>query len=140
MLALIDVYLDTVLPLTRPTAVLAAQAADLPRTLEVRAYQLKGGAGPAFARIFRERAGPMLRAHGMDVVGFGQSLHAVDAYYLLRAFDSLDHLRRSENDFYGSDAWRNGPREEVLSHIENTADTVLALSPEAVEAIRRELS
>lgn len=112
----------------------------MPRTLEIRSYTLKPGAGPAFERVFREHAEPMVCAYGMDVVAFGRSAHDANAYYLIRAFDSLEHLTKSEDDFYGSDAWRNGPREELLSHIESYQDTVLTLSAEAVDALRRDLS
>lgn len=75
----------------------------------------------------------------LDVVAFGKSAHE-DAYFLIRAFDSLAHLTRSEDEFYDSDAWRNGPREAVLSHLESYHDTVLTLSAEAVEALRRDLA
>jgi heme-degrading monooxygenase HmoA len=109
------------------------------RTVELRSYKLHAGHGPAFERIFRERAGPMVRAYGMDVVAFGRSAHDENAYFLIRAFDSLAHLTQSEDEFYGSDAWRNGPREELLSHIESYQDTMLMLSAEAVETLRREL-
>lgn len=110
------------------------------RTIEVRSYKLKPNSGPAFERIFHERAGPMVRASGMDIVAFGKSAHDEKAYFLIRAFDSFDHLTKSEDEFYGSDAWRNGPREEVLSHIESYQDTVLTLSAESVEALRRDLA
>ena len=109
------------------------------RTVEIRSYKLHVGRGPAFERVFRERAEPMVRAYGMDVVAFGKSAHDENAYFLIRAFDSLAHLTKSEDDFYGSEAWRNGPREELLSHIESYQDTVLMLGPEAVEALRRDL-
>ncbi len=110
------------------------------RTLEIRSYKLHAGRGQAFERIFRERAEPMVRAYGMDVIAFGKSAHDGNAYYLIRAFDSLAHLTMSEDEFYGSEAWRNGPREELLSHIESYQDTVLQLSAEAIEALRRDLA
>lgn len=110
------------------------------RTVEIRSYKLHAGHGPAFERVFRERAEPMVRAYGMDVVAFGKSAHDDNAYYLVRAFDSVAHLTHSEDAFYGSEAWRNGPREELLSHIESYQDTVLELSAEAVEALRRDLA
>jgi hypothetical protein len=109
------------------------------RTVEIRSYKLKPNAGPAFEQLFRERAEPMVRAYGMDVVAFGKSAHDENAYFLIRAFDSLEHLTTSEDAFYGSAAWRNGPREAVLSHIESYQDTVLTLSAEAVEQLRRDL-
>jgi len=110
------------------------------RTVEIRSYKLHAGRGPAFERIFHERAGPMVRAYGMDVVAFGKSAHDDNSYYLIRAFDSLAHLTQSEDDFYGSEAWRSGPREELLSHIESYQDTVLQLSADAIEALRHDLA
>jgi hypothetical protein len=109
------------------------------RTIEIRSYTLKPASGPAFERLFRQQAEPRLRAYGMDVVAFGKSAHDDNAYFLIRAFDSLEHLTKSEDEFYGSAAWRDGPREAVLSHIETYQDTVLTLSAEAVEQLRRDL-
>lgn len=109
------------------------------RTIEVRSYKLHPNSGPAFERLFRERAEPMVRASGMDIVAFAKSAHDENAYFLIRAFDSFDHLTKSEDEFYGSDAWRNGPRQELLSHIESYHDTVVTLSADAVERLRAEL-
>ncbi len=110
------------------------------RTVEIRSYVLKPGAGSAFERVFRDQAEAMVRAYGMDVIAFGRSAHEADAYYLIRTFDSLEHLTRSEDEFYGSAAWREGPRQALLSHIENYQDTVLTLSADAVEALRKDLA
>jgi hypothetical protein len=110
------------------------------RTLEIRSYKLHPGAGPAFERLFRKQAEPMVRAYGMDIVAFGQSKHDADSWFLIRAFDSLEQLIKSEGEFYGSAQWRNGPREAVLSHIESYHDTVLTLSADAIEALRRDLN
>jgi hypothetical protein len=119
---------------------MARYISTMTRTVEIRSYKLRPGAGPAFERVFREQADPMVRAYGMDVVAFGKSAHDEDAYYLIRAFDSLAHLARSEDEFYGSAVWRNGPREAVLSHIESYQDTVLTLSADAVERLRANLA
>jgi quinol monooxygenase YgiN len=110
------------------------------RTVEIRSYTLKPNSGHAFERLFREQAEPMVRAYGMDVVAFGQSKHDADCWYLIRAFDSLAHLNKFEDEFYGSPEWRNGPREAVLSHIESYQDTVLTLSADAVERLRADLT
>lgn len=110
------------------------------RTVEIRSYKLHANAGAAFDLVFRERAEPMVRAYGMDVVAFGRSAHDENAYFLIRAFNSFEHLTQSEDEFYGSDAWRSDPREELLSHIESYQDTVLTLSAEAVERLRADLA
>jgi heme-degrading monooxygenase HmoA len=118
-----------------------AQYTDaMTRTVEIRSYKLKPGAGPAFERLFREQAAPLVRAYGMDVLAFGKSAHDDDGYFLIRAFDSLQHLTQSEDEFYGSPQWRNGPREAVLSHIESYQDTVLTLSADAAERLRADLA
>jgi hypothetical protein len=71
------------------------------------------------------------------VVAFGQSAHDPDSYFLIRAYDSLDHRQTSQAAFYGSDAWRQGPRESIIELIESDLDGVLWLTQEAVEAIRQ---
>ncbi len=106
------------------------------RLIEIRSYALKPDSGAAFQKLFLEKAFPMLRAWGFDVVAFGRSEHDANAYYIIRAFNDLAHLQTSEDAFYSSDAWRKGPREEILAHIDSYLDTVLWLSPNGVEALR----
>ena len=101
-----------------------------------RASQLRPGAGASFHERFVTRALPMLREVRMDVVAFGASLHAADAYFLVRAYDDLAHRQAAQDAFYGSAAWRQGPREEILALIEVYADAVLWMPAEAVEALR----
>jgi hypothetical protein len=110
------------------------------RTVEIRSYKLHANAGAAFERVFHERAEPMVRAYGMDVVAFGKSAHDANTYYLIRAFDSFEHLTKSQDEFYGGDAWRNGPREDLLSCIESYQDTVLTLSADAIARLRADLA
>ncbi|MGH2384964.1 MAG: NIPSNAP family protein, partial [Candidatus Limnocylindria bacterium] len=86
--------------------------------MEIRVYNLKQGAGAEFHRLVTERSLPLLHRAGVDVVACGPSLHDENAYYLLRAYASLDDLRRSEEAFYGSDAWRRGPRRLILDCID----------------------
>jgi len=106
------------------------------RLVEIRSYALKPDSGAAFQKLFLEKAFPLLREWGFDVVAFGRSEHDVNAYYLIRTFNDLAHLQASEDSFYGSDAWRKGPREEILAHIDSYLDTVLWLSPSAIEELR----
>lgn len=80
---------------------------------EIRTYTLKMGTGAAFHRLVVEQSLPMLQRWGVDVVAFGPSLDDEDLYYLIRRHPSLEERRRSQDAFYGSDEWRDGPREEV---------------------------
>jgi hypothetical protein len=109
------------------------------RVVEIRSYQLKPGSGPAFHALVANQSVPLHRAKNMDVVGHGQSLHDPDAYYLIRAYDSLEHLRTSQQAFYASPAWRNGPREAIIALIETDANAVLHLDNDAIDALRRSL-
>jgi hypothetical protein len=105
--------------------------------LEVRSYNLKTGAGSEFKRLFWEEAFPLLQRWNVDVVAFHPSKHDENAYYLMRRFDSLALREESEDSFYGSDAWRKGPREQVLALIENYTEIVLALDEVTVAGLRR---
>ncbi|WP_374435342.1 NIPSNAP family protein [Inhella sp.] len=106
------------------------------RVLEIRSYRLQPGSGAEFHRLVAKHSVPLLRAWGMDVVRFGPSLHEPDAYFLMRAFDSLAHLEQSQAAFYATPAWRQGPREAIVSRIVSDANTVVALPERAIEALR----
>ena len=52
---------------------------------------------------------------------------------LIRRYPSLEELQRSQDAFYGSDEWRQGPREAILALIESYISVVLpaeSLSPD----------
>jgi hypothetical protein len=93
--------------------------------IEIRTYRLKAGSGAAFHRAVVEESLPMLKRWGVEVVAFGPSLDDVDSYCLIRAYPSLAELKRSQDAFYGSDEWRDGPRETIVSMIENDISVVL---------------
>lgn len=95
--------------------------------VEIRTYRLKPGTGHDFRRAMQE-AQPLLAAAGLLVVAYGLSLVAEDgdeAAYLIRSFHSLEEREAQEAAFYGSDAWRQGPREAVVSRIESMHTVVL---------------
>lgn len=88
--------------------------------IEIRTYRLQPGTSADFVRVVREEALPLLAAAGLRVLAAGTSLVAEDGHeeaYLIRAFDSLADRERQETEFYGSEAWRSGPREAVVSRI-----------------------
>jgi hypothetical protein len=110
------------------------------RLLEVRTYRLKAGTGPALHDAFIRRGVPLVRQAGMDVVAFGFSADDPDGYFLMRAFSSAEDRQSTEDAFYSSDAWRKGPRQSIIEHIESYQDTLLWLTSEAVEQLRRDLA
>jgi hypothetical protein len=105
--------------------------------LEIRSYNLRPGTRDEFHRLFLEAAYPMLQRWHVDVVAYGPSLHDQDSYYLMRRFDSLAQREESENAFYGSDEWKQGPREAILALIESYTEVVLALEEPTFEGLRR---
>jgi NIPSNAP len=102
------------------------------RILEIRTYRLKTGNGARFHRAVVEKSMPMLERWGVEVVAYGPSLDDEDLYYLVRAYASTDELRESQDAFYGSDEWRQGPREEIISMIESDISVVVPIGAIAV--------
>jgi hypothetical protein len=107
------------------------------RFLEIRSYNLLPGTRDEFHRLFLEEAMPLLKRWSVDVVAYGPSLHDENSYYLMRNYDSLAQREESENAFYGSDEWRQGPRESIIALIENYTEIVLELDEVTVQGLRR---
>jgi hypothetical protein len=104
--------------------------------VEVRSYNLKPGTRDEFHRLFLEEALPMLKRWNVDVVASGPSLHDENSYYLMRRYESLARREQSEDAFYSSDEWRQGPREAIIALIENYTEIVVALDDVTVQGLR----
>jgi uncharacterized protein (TIGR02246 family) len=115
-------------------------ASERQRTLEIRSYALKPGMRSAFHDLVEREALPLLRHAQIDVVAYGPSVHDRDSYFLLRAFDSPAARIAAEDRFYGSDAWRRGPREAVLSMIDTYTTVVVATDEETIRGLRKMMS
>ena len=113
-----------------------SSSAPVRRLVEIRAYKLKPGTRAAFHDAVVHRAMPMVRAYGMDVVAHGPVANDEDGYFLARAFTDLAELTAQQDEFYGSAAWREGPREALVSRIDTYVDTLLWLSPAAIADLR----
>jgi len=107
------------------------------KTVETLLYTLKPGTGAEFDRIMREVSVPLHDSVEMDVVAYGPSLHDSDAYFLIRAYDSLDELESSQKVFYQSEDWRSGPRNAIVERIVTSLKVVSDLPESAVEALRQ---
>ena len=105
--------------------------------VEIRSYTLKPGTRDEFHRLFLEEAYPMLQRWKVGIVAYGPSLHDSDSYFLMRRFDSLAQREESENAFYGSDEWRQGPREAIIALIENYIEIVLEVDEATLQGLRR---
>jgi hypothetical protein len=107
------------------------------RVVEFRGLNLKPGSRAEFHRLYVERSLPLLRQWKFDVVSYGPSPHDETSYYVIRAFTDLAERQASEDAYYGSDDWKKGPREAMLSLIESYADVVLELDEATISALRR---
>ena len=105
------------------------------KLIEVRTYKLKPGCAERFVPAV-QAALPLVRASGMDVVAFGRSDHEHESFFLIRAFDSREQLVAQQDAFYGSAAWREGPRAALMDCLDDYLNTLLWLPDEAVEALR----
>jgi ketosteroid isomerase-like protein len=106
------------------------------RTLEIRSYNLKGGAREKFHELFVRDALPLLRRSSVDVVAYGPSLHDRDSYFLMRAFPSLEEREQSEDAFYGSAEWRDVPRSAVLAAIDSYTTIVIHVDDATLGGLR----
>lgn len=106
--------------------------------VEIRSYNLKPGTRDEFHRLFLEVAFPMLKRWNVDVVAYGPSLHDESSYYLMRCYDSLAQREESEDAFYSSDEWRQGPREAILACIENYTEIVFEVNDNTLQGLRKE--
>jgi hypothetical protein len=79
---------------------------------------------------------PMLKRWKIDVVAYGPSLHDSDSYYLMRAYSSVEDRQRSEDAFYGSEQWRQGPREAILACIDNYTTIVIRPDDATLRGLR----
>ena len=105
------------------------------KLIEVRTYKLMPGCAERFVDAVQDVL-PMVRASGMDVVAFGRSDHEHESFYLIRAFDSRKQLVAQQEAFYGSSAWREGPRQGLVDCLDDYLNTLLWLPEDAVEALR----
>jgi ketosteroid isomerase-like protein len=107
------------------------------RVVEIRGYNLKPGTRERFHQRFVNEALPMLERWHVDVVAYGPSLHDEDSYFLARSFPGVEERQRAEDAFYGSDEWRQGPREAVLADIVSYTTVVVRVDEATLAGLRR---
>lgn len=105
------------------------------KLVEIRTYKLKPGFAEQFVAAF-DKALPLVRASGMDVVSFGRSDHEHESFYLIRSYADRKQLIEQQDAFYSSEAWRNGPRQPLVDCLEDYLNTLLWMSEASVEDLR----
>ncbi len=104
--------------------------------LEIRTYNLKPGTREEFHRVFVTRVMPLLEKCNVDIVAYGPSIHDEHSWFLMRSYPTLEELRRSEDAFYGSVDWRQGPRDAILAAIETYATVVMPVHAATLRGLR----
>jgi ketosteroid isomerase-like protein len=112
------------------------ERSDGARVIEIRVYTLKPRVRDSFHELFVRESLPMLERHGVDVVAYGPSVDDDVSYFLVRSFASLDDRTRSEDRFYNSKEWREGPRDAVLAAIETYSTIVVHVDSGTLSALR----
>jgi hypothetical protein len=104
--------------------------------IEIRGYKLKPGTADAFHQVMQQRSVPLLLAAGTDVVAARSSLHSSDSYLLIRAYQDLSHRQQSQNSFYASQAWLQGPCDAVMACIDSYTTAVVEADQALIESLR----
>ncbi len=108
------------------------------QVIEIRGYNLKHGVQAQFHDIMQKQSIPLLCAAGIDVIVASASLHATDAYVLIRAFASLDARAQQQDTFYNSAAWVHGPRDAIMACIKSYTTSVIEMNVAAVDSLRQQ--
>jgi hypothetical protein len=106
--------------------------------VEFRTYRLTPGTGEEFVRVMKQESEPLQAAVGIEVLDTGVSLIAEEGHteaYLIRAFADLSTYKQLEDEFYASPAWRDGPRETILSMIESYHTIAMEADAQTVAAL-----
>ena len=105
--------------------------------IEIRTLTLRPDTRDEFQRLYIEEALPHLKRWNFDVVAHSPSLHDANTYYVIRRYESLAQRDQMEDTYYGSDDWRNGPREAMLALIESYVDAVFEEDESTVQGLRK---
>jgi hypothetical protein len=106
---------------------------------EIRTYKLKKGLSENFQKIFKEESLPMLKRWNVNVVDFGISLVDDESFYLIRSYDSVAQRKKSQEEFYGSDEWINGPNDSIMNCIETDNTVVIENEKLSINRLPNEL-
>lgn len=105
--------------------------------VEIRSYNLKSSNRDEFHRLVCQESYPLMKRWGVDVIAFGPSPHDDISYFLIRGYESLEHRQSSQDVFYGSSDWRQGPREAIISLIDSDTSIVLEMEVSVVDSLRK---
>ncbi|NOT94360.1 NIPSNAP family protein [Ferruginibacter sp.] len=92
---------------------------------ELRVYKLKKGRGAEFLKVFTEQSLPMLKRWDINLVAYGISLIDEESFHLIRNYKSIEERKESQDAFYSSEEWINGPEKQIMDCIETYNTSVI---------------
>ena len=92
---------------------------------EIRVYKLKAGRGTEFLSVFNEQSLPMLKRWNVKLIAYGLSKIDKDTFHLIRNYESIEHRKESQEAFYSSEEWINGPEKQIMDCIESYNTSVV---------------
>lgn len=92
---------------------------------EIRIYKLKENTATEFITVFTEQSLPMMKRWRVNVVDYGFSLIDKESFYLIRSYESIEQRKESQEAFYGSDEWINGPEKAIMGCIDTYNTSVV---------------
>lgn len=92
---------------------------------EIRIYKLKENTAAEFNKVFTEQSLPMMKRWKVNVVDYGFSLIDKNSFYLIRSYENLEQRKESQDAFYGSNEWIDGPEKQIMSCIDTYNTTIV---------------
>ena len=89
-----------------------------------------------FYKLYTELSLPMLKRWNVDVLAYGPSFDKEDTYFVVRRYKDLAQRQQGQDAFYGSDEWKQGPRNVILSFIESYSSVVIPANDKLMEGFR----
>jgi hypothetical protein len=95
------------------------------KVIEILTLDVKPGRRDEFHQVYETRSLPLLKKWKFKLIAYGPSLHDANSFYVIRAFKSLEDREKSEDAFYSSDDWRQGPRKAIMGLVDHFAYAVV---------------
>jgi hypothetical protein len=92
---------------------------------EIRIYKLKENKATEFNLVFTQQSLPMMKRWKVNVVDYGFSLIDKDSFHLIRSYENLTQRKESQEAFYGSSEWINGPEKAIMGCIDTYNTSVV---------------
>jgi predicted PolB exonuclease-like 3'-5' exonuclease len=92
---------------------------------EIRVYKLKANRGTEFLKVFTEQSLPILKRWNVDLVAYGLSMIDKDSFHLIRNYENMEQRKESQDAFYSSEEWINGPEKQIMDCIETYNTSVV---------------